>query len=87
MMMHWGNGMSDGSMMMTAGNLVIWGLIIAVVVVLVRRTGSRAPAAGMPTPQQVLADRFARGQIDEEQYARQLAVLSEAGAPPVRPRG
>jgi hypothetical protein len=44
--------------------------------------GSRRPAGHggtqTPTPQQLLADRFARGEIDEEEYTRRLEVLGAA---------
>jgi putative membrane protein len=38
-----------------------------------------------PTPQQVIADRFARGEIDEDEYTRRLQVLG--GAASTRPHG
>jgi putative membrane protein len=38
------------------------------------------PASG--SPQQLLADRFARGEIDEEEYRRRLAVLQNPEPPP-----
>ncbi|WP_037972432.1 SHOCT domain-containing protein [Streptomyces sp. NRRL WC-3742] len=34
-----------------------------------------------PAPEQVLAERFARGEIDEEEYRRRLDVLRSAGGP------
>jgi putative membrane protein len=84
-MMYWGNGIGGwGMAMMTVSSLLFWGLIIAGIVVLIRYTGRGAnpapPPAERPTPQQVLADRFARGEIDEEEYLRRLQVLAGAGA-------
>ena len=85
-MMYWGNGMGGwGMAMMTISSLLFWGLIIAGIVVLVRYTGrvthpSTPPTEG-PTPQQVLAERFARGEIDEEEYRRRLQVLVDACTP------
>ncbi|MFI0716705.1 SHOCT domain-containing protein [Streptomyces inhibens] len=35
---------------------------------------------GGPTPEQILAERYARGEIDEEEYQRRLATLR--GSPP-----
>jgi putative membrane protein len=85
-MMYWGNGMGGwGMAMMTITNLLFWGLIIAGIVVLVRYFGRTADPAQPPTerpvPQQVLADRFARGEIDEEEYRLRLHVLADARTP------
>jgi putative membrane protein len=83
-MMHWGNAMGGwGMLLMTASSLIFWGLVIAGFVVLVRNLGSGrqagAPTGQPPTPQQILADRFARGEIDEDDYARRLRVLHPGG--------
>lgn len=79
-MMYWGNGMGGWAMLlMTVSGLLFWALIIAGIVVLVRylsRGAQLGPAAvHMPTPEQVLADRFARGEIDEDEYSRRLQFL------------
>lgn len=34
---------------------------------------------GGPSPEQLLAERFARGDIDEEEYQRRLAALRSSG--------
>ncbi|MEU6537714.1 SHOCT domain-containing protein [Streptomyces sp. NPDC047000] len=39
------------------------------------------PYGTAPTPEQLLAERFARGEIDEDEYRRRLAVLRDAGGP------
>jgi len=89
-MMYWGNGMSGwGVLFMTIGNLLFWGLLVAGIVLLVRylgRTG-QAPSdtAHGPTPQRLLAERYARGEIDDEEYTRRLHVLNTP--PPPRPGG
>jgi putative membrane protein len=62
--------------------LLFWGLVIAAVVLLVRYvsgshllgTGRDAASAG-----QILAERFARGEIDEEEYQRRVDVLRPGG--------
>jgi len=86
-MMYWGNGMGGwGMVLMTFSGLLFWGLIITGIVLLVRsmgRVGQPGSAATQtptqtPTPQQVLADRFARGEIDEDEYTRRLQVLHAA---------
>ncbi|GGM14401.1 hypothetical protein GCM10010129_68260 [Streptomyces fumigatiscleroticus] len=62
--------------------VLFWAVLIAVGILLLRfyRTLGRGP--GQPgssgtrgTAEQVLAERFARGEIDEAEYERRLAVL------------
>jgi putative membrane protein len=90
-MMYYGTGMSGwGMALMSLSGLLFWGLIIAGIVVAVRYAG-RAGLPGEPVvhgraPQQLLADRFARGDIDEEQYTRNLKIL-DATAPTRGPGG
>jgi putative membrane protein len=50
--------------------LAFVGAIVAAVVVLVRPAEGRAE-----TPERILADRFARGEIDEDQYQRRRHAL------------
>ena len=42
------------------------------------RPASGAPAGPRPSPEHLLAERFARGEIDEEEYRRRLATLTRA---------
>ena len=83
-----GNGMGGwDTALMVIDNLVFWGLLIAGIVLLVSFTGRSAQAGptGQPaTPRQVLAERLARGEIDEDEYARRLKALSSG---PTRPPG
>ncbi len=79
-MMYWGNGMGGwGMVLMTVSSLLFLALVIVGIVVLVRYLGRDAqrsqPVGHEPTPQQTLAQRFARGDIDEEEYTRRLQVL------------
>jgi putative membrane protein len=87
-MMWWdGNGWGWGGWFMMAVMMaVFWGLVIAGVVALVRYTGGphragRPDESGVPPgagrAEDVLAERFARGEIDEDEYRRRLAVLRE----------
>ena len=90
-MMYYGNGMGGwGMVLMTVSSLLFWTLVIAGIVALVRHTGRDARRSGLllpgPTPQRTLAERFARGDIDEEQYTRRLQVLG-ATAPTRGPGG
>ena len=64
---------------MSMGMVVFGGLLIALAVVLVR--GLNRPSDGLesrPSPERLLAERFARGEIDEEEYRRRLAMLTGA---------
>ena len=56
--------------------LVFWGLVIWAVVTVVGRAGeSRGPAASGRDPERVLAERFARGEIDAAEYEQRLTTL------------
>lgn len=82
-MMYWyGNsGMSGwGWALMTIGMVVFWGVLITAGVALFRylsRGPQQPPApAGAPqSPDTILAERFARGEIDENEYRDRLAAL------------
>ena len=61
--------------------LVFWGTIAALVVYVVRSTGHRTdtpPQSGTPAPDdalRVLDERFARGDIDADDYTRRRDLL------------
>jgi putative membrane protein len=91
-MMYWyGDHMSGwGYALMTIGTVVFWALIIVGIVALIRYVGrsgqpTGTPPPAWPAPEQVLADRFARGEIDEDEYRRRLETL-RTGGHPVAPR-
>jgi putative membrane protein len=79
--MHWHHhGMGGwGYGLMALGFVVFWGLVIVGLVVLVRYLRRDHPASTAPqppsSPEQVLGERFARGEIDEEEYLRRMEVL------------
>jgi putative membrane protein len=88
MMFWYGHGMSGwGWFAMSAGMLLFWAVLITGAVLLVRALiradrGERPPAGPSTSggldgrsPEQVLADRFARGDIDEQEYRGRLAAL------------
>jgi putative membrane protein len=54
-------------------NLLLWLLLIVGAVLLVRAVWGRRPDVG--TPEQILARRFARGEISDEEYRRQMEEL------------
>ena len=39
------------------------------------------PPPGVPTPEHILAERFARGEIDEEEFRQRLTTLRGAAYP------
>jgi putative membrane protein len=75
-----------GYVLMTLSMLLFWGLIIGAVVALVRYFGGAGRAVQVtPTtpngPERILAERFARGEIDEDEYRRRIAVVRHPAAP------
>jgi putative membrane protein len=58
---------------MMIGMLAFWGAIAWVVVTLVRR--APGPKADRMDAEEILAERFARGEIDEEEYRRRRDFL------------
>lgn len=68
---------------MAIGMVLFWALIIGGIVALIRFAGgdqsSRyiTPPEQQPDPQQLLAFRFARGEINETEYREKLAVLRD----------
>jgi len=66
----WGWGPMFG---MGALWLVVLIAVIVVVVWMLRSTGSATP--GRSTPEEILRERFARGDIDAEEYRERLAEL------------
>jgi len=63
--------------LMIISMLAFWGLPISFVIYLVRQSsGSAGLKDGPPrTPEQMLAARFARGEIDENEYTGRVAAL------------
>ncbi|MFE6648457.1 SHOCT domain-containing protein [Nocardioides sp. NPDC057772] len=78
-MMYWyGSGMGGwGYALMTVSMVLFWGLVITAAVVLGRRflREDRPLSGGPSTPEDVLAMRLARGEIDEDEYERRMATL------------
>ncbi|MFE3167067.1 SHOCT domain-containing protein [Streptomyces sp. NPDC059224] len=75
-------------MAMSVGMVLFWAALAAVGVLLFRALsrpaggGATGPAPPTgPTPERVLADRFARGEIDGDEYRRRLAVLRADDGP------
>ncbi|WP_190157989.1 SHOCT domain-containing protein [Streptomyces litmocidini] len=88
MMFWYGNGMNGwGWFAMSAGTVLFWGLLITGAVMLFRSLDRAAerPRRSGPTAsaEQILGERLARGEIDEEEYRRRLSALrdAESGSP------
>ncbi|MEU8524089.1 MULTISPECIES: SHOCT domain-containing protein [Streptomyces] len=83
MMFWYGDGMNGwGWFAMSAGMVLFWGLLITVAVMLFRTWGraeERPSGPRSPTSaEQILGERLARGEIDEEEYRRRLSALRSA---------
>lgn len=79
--MFWYGNWSWGAwLLMTLGMVAFWGLVIWAIVSLVR-SGPSAPTAERPSAEQILAERFARGEIDGDEYHRRLDALRSPTTP------
>jgi putative membrane protein len=56
--------------------LILIGIVVALVA-LSRRTGRGGPAL-TPTATELLAQRYARGEIDDDEYFQRLSVLDSS---------
>lgn len=71
--------------------ILFWGLLALAIAAAVRYLGRDrggrgvasppAPPPAPPTAEQILADRFARGEIDADEYRQRLDTLRQAGRP------
>ncbi|KQY25291.1 hypothetical protein ASD16_07665 [Cellulomonas sp. Root485] len=91
-MMWWGHGGWGASAWVTMAltMLVLWGLVAALVVWIMRSVSSDRATLGdagrtPPSPDSVLADRFARGEIDESEFIRRRDALHGSRGEPREP--
>lgn len=83
----WNHGMGGwGYAGMAVGMVLLWTLIVMGIIALIRfGAGASQPRAiggyrpHSQSPGQLLASRFARGEIDEAEYQQRLAVLRSTG--------
>ncbi|KPI19038.1 Protein of unknown function DUF2078, membrane [Actinobacteria bacterium OK074] len=85
MMMYWNQHDMSGWdwFAMSIGSVLLWTVLVAVAVLLFRTLsrGTQHPhTPAAPPPERVLADRFARGELDEDEYRNRLAVLRTDGS-------
>lgn len=84
---NWNNDMHDGFgwgwIPMAIMMLLVWGSLIWLGVALLRRTGTHEhatvtgqPSPPAPNPQQILAERLARGEIEPDEYRTRLEALT-----------
>ena len=76
-----------GWILMTFAMVAFWGLVFFVVVALFRGNGSSGrtdrPVGRQQSPMEILDERFARGEIDEDEYYARRATLRGAERGPV----
>lgn len=85
--MWWDHGMSGwGYAGMAFGMVLLWTLIVVGIIALIRFGTAAAQPRAIPgyqpqpeSPEQLLAMRFARGEIDEGEYQQRLVVLRSTG--------
>jgi putative membrane protein len=85
-MMYWDGDMQWwGYLLMSVSMIVFWGVVIGGIIALVRYLGRPAEQPQshpvQPAPEQILAERFARGELDEEEYRRRLDALRSNSRP------
>ncbi|MGJ6123610.1 SHOCT domain-containing protein [Mycolicibacterium sp. Y3] len=79
----WGWG---GGILMTVVMVLFLAALVVAIVVAIRYLSGSGPAVRSsrpsyvpPGPENVLADRFARGEIDEDEYRSRLSLLRRHG--------
>ena len=85
MMMWYGNQSWGwaGWALMTVGMVAFWALVITAVVLAIRylaspgRPAASPPGFGQARAEDLLAERFSRGEIDDNEYRQRLALLRE----------
>ncbi|MGE2815407.1 SHOCT domain-containing protein [Mycobacterium heidelbergense] len=82
MMRHGGDWMWGGSILMTVAMVVFFALIIVAIVLAVRYLASSPGTGSAPTPgpsaaESLLAERYARGEIDDDEYQRRITLLHQ----------
>jgi putative membrane protein len=82
MMWHRGHWLWGGSIPLTLATVMFGALLISAVVLAVRYLLSlqgigTAPAARPSRAESLLAERFARGEIDDDEYQRKLRLLHQ----------
>ena len=75
-MMNWNDGIGwVGWIVMTLVMVAFWALVIFGIVAIFRSGGKDRPSTPQRHPQEILDERFARGEIDAEEYHSRSGVL------------
>lgn len=74
-----------GYALMAIGMVLFWGAVITGIVLLVRSLGSNSRPNGESlasgSAENLLAERFARGEIDESEFSSRVAILRRTARP------
>lgn len=75
-MMNWDSGWSWGAWLgMGLIMVVFWSVIVAAAVALIRSLGHRGPSQAGEDPLRILDQRFARGEITQDEYTYRRELL------------
>ena len=75
-MMYWySHGMGAWGPLVMFSMLALWAVLFGGVVLLSRRPHDTRPLPRPGTAEQLLAERYAQGQIDDDEYERRLRLL------------
>lgn len=77
-MMGYGYGPGGWAYVFMMGSILFWLLLALGVIAVVRYLPREGRQVRRPTPAQVLAERLARGEIDDAEYTRRLETLRRA---------
>lgn len=67
-----------GWLAMVLAMVVFWGLVIAALIVIFRGGRGAVTRASQPDPLEILTDRFARGEIDADEYQAHQDMIRAA---------
>jgi putative membrane protein len=86
MMWWYGPGVGGwGMALMGIGMVLFWALIVLGLIALVRYLQTAGgPREVRATPEELLAERFARGEIDEQEYRLRLDTLHGTPGPAIK---
>ena len=85
--MMWNDGWGGWWFVMPLVTIVFWAAVIWLVAGLLRSRPGATPTRGPgpATPEEILARRYAQGEIDDDEYRRRLDTLRGARHPEARP--
>jgi putative membrane protein len=85
--MWWNDGWGGWWFVMPVLSVAFWVAVIWVVVNVLRSPPGPTPAGGADpaAPEEILAQRYARGEIDDDEYRRRLDTLRAAHRPADQP--